>query len=218
MNLLSNRKKIRGWRNQIKKIENWYLAYSTPNVESLNSWNDEYVKIWIDPWCRLEKRNPPLWYFRLILDKLSTLYDLWNSEFSNGDYPYDLQLWLFENNYIESELVSVRVDYENEKRNNFFLPCESERSFPVDKFKSKNFDFSDFDWSLNYATRNYFEKSGNLSESDVNDLIKRKFNQEIIYKDTENEDRHFWKPYDYVWIGRKKNKTAANTRLCALGG
>ena len=116
MTVFANRKKIRGWRHQIKKIENWYLTNLTPNTDRLSSWNDEYAKIWIDPWYRLVKRNPPLWYFRLILDKLTNLYDLWNTEFSNGDYPYDLQLWLFENNYIESELVSARVENKNEKR------------------------------------------------------------------------------------------------------
>ena len=206
MTVFANRKKIRGWRHQIKKIENWYLTNSTPNIDRLSSWNDEYAKIWIDPWYRLVKRNPPLWYFRLILDKLTNLYDLWNKEFSNGDYPYDLQLWIFENNYIESELVSARVENKNEKRNNFFIKCETERTFPLDKFNSKTFKFSDFDWSLNYATRDYYEKSDDLSESGIKNLIKSEFNQEVICKDTDNEERHFWKPYDYVWIGRKKQK------------
>jgi hypothetical protein len=206
MTAFTNRKKIRGWRYQIKKIENWYLANYTPNTEKLSSWNDEYIKIWIDPWYRLVKRNPPLWYFRLILDKLVNLYDLWNMEFTNEDKPYDLQLWLFENNYIESELVSTRVENKNEKRNNFFIQCKSGRTFPMNKFNSKNFNYLNFEWSLNYATRDYFIKSDNLSESEIKNLIKRGFNQEIIYKDSENEEVHFWKPYDYVWIGRKIQK------------
>ncbi len=213
MKVFANRKKIRGWRHQIKKIENWYLANSTPNTDKLSCWIDEYVKIWIDPWYRLEKRNQPLWYFRLILDKLTNLYDLWNKEFSNGDYPYDLQIWLFEINYIESELVSARVDNNNDKRTNFFIKCESERTFPVDKFNSKKFKFSDFDWSLNYATRNYYEKSDNLSELEIKNLLKSGFNQEVISKDADNVERLFWKPYDYVWIGRKNIKMEASNRL-----
>ena len=94
MTVFANRKKIRGWRHKIKKIENWFVTNSTPNIYiyiyRLSSWNEEYAKIYINPWYRLVKRNPPLWYFRLILDKLTNLYDLWNTEFSNGDYPYDL--------------------------------------------------------------------------------------------------------------------------------
>jgi len=98
----------------------------------------------------------------------------------------------------------LKTKTKKEKRNNFFIKYESEHTFPLDKFNSKTFKFSHYDWSINYATRDYYEKSDDLSELEIKNLIKRKFNQEIIYKDTDNEERQFWKPYDYVWIGRNK--------------
>ena len=32
MTVFANRKKIRGWRHKIKKIENWFVTNSTPNI------------------------------------------------------------------------------------------------------------------------------------------------------------------------------------------
>ena len=49
MSARSNRKKIRGWKKQIRKIDKWYNAYKYPDIKSFEEGRDDYRKIWIDP-------------------------------------------------------------------------------------------------------------------------------------------------------------------------
>ncbi len=204
MKPFSNKKKIRGWKNQVKKIDNWFENNKQPDIKVIETWRDEYVKVWIDPWYRLEKRNPPLWYFRKILDKLAQMYSLWEHEFKQSTVPYDLQLWIYEKNYILSELVCARTENEGEIRDNFFIPCSEERSFPNSKFQSQSFNPDNFEWTLKCDTINYFEKSDELTEIQIQKLLDDGFQEGMVAEGTEDEQRYFFKPNDYVWVGRKK--------------
>lgn len=38
----------------------------------------------------------------------------------------------------------------------------------------------------------------------TNKLIKKGYREEIIFQGEESEQKMYWKPYDYLWIGRKK--------------
>lgn len=200
----TNKKKVRGWRRQIKKIDFWYNSNFKPNVIRLESCKDEYAKIWIDPWYRLSKRNPPLWYFRIILDRIGEMHNNWKYEFLRGNIPFDLQLWIFEKNYIESELVCARVDDWGLMHMTYFQECNEERQFPISIFSKSNFNYERFVWELAFATRNYYDKSDFLTEKDIEQLLNSGYTQEIIFENTADEQRRFWKKYDYVWIGREK--------------
>lgn len=204
MKPFSNRKKIRGWKNQVKKIDTWFENNRQPDIKIIETWRDEYVKVWIDPWYRLEKRNPPLWYFREILDKLAQMYTLWERDFRKSTVSYDLQLWVYEKNYILSELVCTRTENEGEIRDNFFIPCSERKDFPVSKFKSKSFNPNLFEWTLRCDTINYFEKADELTGIQIQELLQNGFQEGMVAEGTEDEQRHFFKPSDYVWVGRKK--------------
>jgi len=204
MSAFSNKKKIRGWNKQIKKIDSWFGHYKMPNIELIEFWQDEYVKIWIDPWYRLVKRNPPLWYFKKILDKISLMHSIWESEFKKTPVPSDSQIWIFEKNFIRSELVCARVEKEGDIRDNFFERCKDVRDIPTEKFKGVNFDPNLFDWTLYYDAIHYFENYDDLSDTEIADLLKDGYKEEKVAEGTVDEQRKFWKPCGYVWVGRKK--------------
>lgn len=196
--------KIRGWKRRIRQLDRWLEKFKKPNIHELDEGFAEYVKIWIHPWFQLAKRNPPLWYFRLILDRFSIMHDHWQVAFRQSPHPNDLQLWIFEDNIIESELVCARVRKLGELRDNYFEPCPEARNFPSQKFDSTIFQSQSWTWSLFYASNHYFEKMDTLSTAEIQNLLDNGFQEEIVFEGETNQDRHFWKPYDYVWVGRKK--------------
>jgi len=195
----TNRKKIRGWKKQIKKIDAWYEKNKVPNITVIESYQHEYTKVWIDPWFRLTKRNPPVWYFRLILDSFERLYTNWEFELDKTEFSYDLQLWIFEKNYVQSELVCIRTENKGDTIKDFFTDCPELREFPIAKFKTEHFKPELFDWTLKYDTLNYYKSMDELTEKDIDKLLKNGY-QRI----EESGEQRFWKPCDYVWIGRKK--------------
>lgn len=69
-NPFSNKKKIHGWKRRIKQIEQWKQRHIDLDIERLCRNNRDYVKLWIDPFYRLTRRNPPMWYYRLILESM----------------------------------------------------------------------------------------------------------------------------------------------------
>ena len=203
---LSNKKKVRGWPRQIRKIDQWFEAHQSPNLSALQNKQDTYVKIWIETFYQLEKRNLPQWYFKLVLDKMMNLHDLWEAKLKTTEIPHDLQLWFFERNYIESELVCASVSRHGELRNNFFRPCSEERSFPSTIFSTDSGNEKNFSWQVAYATHNYYEDLDDLKEPQMKKLLKQGFREEVINQGARDEQKVFWKPYDYVWIGRKKQE------------
>ncbi|MDX2246524.1 MAG: hypothetical protein SF052_07110 [Bacteroidia bacterium] len=128
---MNNFPKTRGWKRRIRQLDQWLEKFKNPNIHELDEGFAEYVKIWIYPWFQLAKRNPPLWYFRLILDRFSLMYDHWQAAFRQSPHPHDLQLWIFEDNIIESELVCARVH----KPGEFIISKKWIRS-PQRKFKT----------------------------------------------------------------------------------
>lgn len=203
---MSNQKKVRGWPRQIRKIDQWFEAHRSPNLSSLQNGRDIYVKIWIDTFYQLEKRNPPQWYFKLVLERMLELYELWDEKLKTAAIPNDLQLWFFEKNYIESELVCAPVSQPGELRNNYFRPCLEERDFPSRIFSTESNREKNFTWQVAYATHNYYEELDNLKEPQMKKLLKQGFREEVINQGARDEQKVFWKPYDYVWIGRRKEQ------------
>ena len=75
MSFRSVRKKIRGLRRKVKRIETWKENNINLNVDSLLEYGMEYIKLWISPFYNLYTinqyecghKNPPNWFNRLIL-------------------------------------------------------------------------------------------------------------------------------------------------------
>ncbi len=189
----------------IRRIEFWYELFKIPDVEAIKGNKDHYVGLWIKPWYKLNKKNPPLPVFQEMLDAFSRMVDEWNKAFKEAGEPYDLQLWIYDENMMDSQLVCAGVDKPGERRTNYFTDCPEQYKFQSEKYKkSTHFDPDDFEWTT-YEVRDYlFEKTDELSPREIRKLIKAGWHEETAFPDTENEEQSFWRIYDFVWVGRKK--------------
>ncbi|HEX2945600.1 MAG TPA: hypothetical protein VHT96_06570 [Clostridia bacterium] len=197
-NPFSNKKKIRGWKKQVKKIDKWKNANMKFNTYAIKTGhNRDHLKIWIDPWYRLVKRNPPLWYSRIILDNMIEIYMNWYEALSKLEGPFNLKIWLFEPDFIRSQVVwdfgSIYGFYDNtfEKSNEI-------RDFPFDKYKTQRYDLKTFTWKLYVDYNCKFKKLDELSDEDIDLLVKKGYLSEIV-KST--DDIVYKKRTNCVWVG-----------------
>lgn len=100
-----NKKKIRGWKRKVKQIEQWKQRCMVLDIDTLNRNNRDYVKLWIDPFYRLTRRNPPLWYSRLLLAAMIEVYESWHLKMKAFDEPFYLKIWFYHPNFIDSQVV-----------------------------------------------------------------------------------------------------------------
>lgn len=105
MNNTTNKKKVRGWKRRVKKIEQWKQSYIQLDMDYIVSYHRDYVKLWIDPFYRLHRRNPPRWYARLLLAAMIEVYHNWDQQMKQLNEPYDLNIWLYHPHFIHSQIV-----------------------------------------------------------------------------------------------------------------
>jgi hypothetical protein len=194
-------------RNILRRIEFWYELFKVPPVEAIKGNKDHYAGLWIKPWYKLNKKNPPLPVFQEMLDAFSRMYDEWNKAFKVAGDPYDLQLWIYDEHMMDSQLVCAGVKKAGDRRTNYFHECLEQYKFQSGKYKkSAHFDPDDFEW-ITYEVRNYlYEKVDELSGKDIEKMLSLDWHEESHRKATDQEERCFWRIYDFVWVGRKKLK------------
>ncbi|MFL6209817.1 MAG: hypothetical protein ACJ74W_13255 [Pyrinomonadaceae bacterium] len=162
-----NKNKVRGWKRQIRKLTKW--KQQNLNLE-LNRYDYDYVKIWLDPWYRLEKRNPPIWFRRLIVAALLGIYESWHKQLrARGDKFY-LKVWLFDPHFMDSQVVAAvgeRIHYYEE----LFVRSIESRKFPYQKYLHGSYNLHDYDWALHVDEDVSFERVNELAAEDV-ELLK----------------------------------------------
>ena len=170
-NPFSNKKKIRNWKRQTKRVTTWKESHLTLDMDYLLQSNSAYVKIWIDPWYRLTRRNPPLWLARKMYEGLCEIYISWKKQLDELNEPYYLKIWLFDPWFINSQVVAAIRDDIN-FYSNTFNPPQKVKVFPEDRFSSIVYT-GEFNWSQYLDEDFYFEKFDDLSEIDIRELIKK---------------------------------------------
>jgi len=184
--MYSNKKKIRGWKNQVKKIEKWKNVNINLDIESLKQKNRDYLKIWIDPWYRLIKRNPPNWYCKLILKSMIEIYMSCFKTLQEFGEPFYLKIWLYDSNFIKSQIVVATQDAFN-FYDNVFEKNISDRRFPYEKYDTKGLELKNFNWERYIEDYVIFEKIDDLSEVEASKLKKRAYKvQRTKYNNSED--------------------------------
>lgn len=204
-NPFSNKKKIRGWRRRIKQIEQWKQRFIDLDVEQLFCNHRDYVKLWIDPFFRLTRRNPPMWYSRLLLEAMIEVYQSWYQQMNRLNEPFYLKIWLYHPNFIHSQIVVAFRDclhfYDNT-----FEQSNDNKDFPSQLY-GKIPDLHNFKWKLSLESEYY-----SLAElqADVGlgfrtnksiEAIKNKAYKCETVKGTNGEDTIYSVKLGNVWLG-----------------
>jgi hypothetical protein len=200
-----NKKKVRGWKRQIRKLEQWKQNHLHL---SLNRYGYDYVKIWLDPFYRLQQRNPPVWFRRLIVAALIEIYDSWHKQLISLGEPFYLKIWFFEPHFIQSQVVAAtgeRIEYYE----NLFMPDTKSRKFPFEKYAHGNYDLSAFDWQLHVDEDFYFEQADELTAEDLYRLKKKAFRVET----TEDGDTMLIIKKGNMFVGEHTSNKSSNKSM-----
>jgi len=204
-NPFSNKKKIRGWKRRIKQIEQWKQRHIDLDIELLSRNNRDYVKLWINPFYRLTRRNPPMWYSRLILEAMIKVYQSWSQQMKSLNEPFYLKIWLYNPNFIESQIVVAFrecIDYYD----NTFDKSNDIKAFPSHLY-GKKVDLQEFKWELAIDSDNYWLSDlrediplGFKTDKDI-EVIKNKAYKNETVNFSYGEDTVYKVKVGDVWLG-----------------
>jgi hypothetical protein len=200
-NYKGNRKKIRGWKRRIRQVDTWGEWLKEPNTKWFARENGRHVyeRCYLAPFYRLDKRQPPLWFYKLIIAKFLAAYSFWEKVLDELGLPYDLQIWLYNPSYIQSEIIAYRMQEHGEHMK---LSWESDilKPFPYDKFASKTYDLHDFEWVLADEAHIHFEDDFDYAEFTREDLLADGY----VRKVQGDGEAYYTKRIGDEWIGRRK--------------
>ena len=196
----ASRKKLRGWKRRIKQIEAWGEHIKQPDLKYLNSGgNYTYDRCILYPFYTLEKRQPPLWFYKLIISRFIAACFEWDKTFKDMDIAYDLQLWVYDPSFMWSEIICYRVEKPGDKARYDWEPG-SQKAFPYAKFAKDDADLKKFEWLLTDEELVTFENELEDENYTAEDLIKDGYIKKI-----HNEyGAYYSKRTGDMWVGRLK--------------
>lgn len=207
-NPFSNKKKIRGWKRRIKQIEQWKQRHIDLNIEQLCRNNRDYVKLWIDPFYRLTRRNPPMWYSRLIFRAMIEVYSSWYQGLKQLNEPFYLKVWLHHPHFINSQIVVAFrecLDFYNKT----FDKSNENKSFPTGLCEG-TLPLSHFDWALHIDSDQYLLSElqedlnlGYRTQKDIECIKKKAYKIDSINL-SGIFDTVFNVKVGHVWVGEMK--------------
>lgn len=196
---IPKRKKIRGWKRRIKQIDTWGGWIQKPDLVYYDRRGFTYERCTLHPFYMLEKRHPPLWFYKIIIAKFVDTYYKWDVVFKERVNPYDLILWLYDPAYIRSEIVCYKVDEEG-KRSRFSWESELSKPFPYKKFESKAYSLEAFDWTLADEENIYFESELEDEDFTAEDLLRDGW----VKKVHSSDEVYYAQRMGDLWMGRLK--------------
>lgn len=194
-----NRKKIRGWKRRIRQLNRWGDYIQKPDMQYFDrSGGYTYDRCTMDPFYRLVKRHPPLWFYRLIINKFISACHNWQRVFNDSGLNYDLQLQLYDPSYILSKIICYRVEDKND-RITFAWENDDEKPFPYRKFNNPAL-LEQFDWVLADEELVVFESELEDEDYTAEELLADKY----VAKESEKHGIYYAKRIGDIWIGRMK--------------
>ena len=205
VNSFSNKKKIRGWKRRIKQIEKWKQRHIDLDIEQLYRNHRHYVKLWIDPFYRFTRRNPPIWYSRLIFADMVEIYQSWSQQMQRLNKPFYLKIWLYHPNFIHSQIVVAFrecFDYYD----NTFDKSNEYKVFPLHRYKSIS-GLQEFKWELAIDSVDYWFSDlqedigmGIRTDKDIEAIKNKAYKCETV-KLGISEDTVYKVRVGDVWLG-----------------
>ncbi|GMK44169.1 hypothetical protein PghCCS26_12960 [Paenibacillus glycanilyticus] len=147
---LRTKNKIRGWKRRIRHIEQWKQRNIVLDMNTLAAFRRDYAKLWIPLFYSLVRRTPPIWYNRLLLDAMIEVYNSWHETLTKTGEPFYLKIWLFEPEFINSQVVAAYRD-ELDFYDNAFESVAEIIPFPFPKLEQ-------FNWLPHFDPNHYREE------------------------------------------------------------
>lgn len=209
-NPLSNKKKIRGWKKRIRDVNRWKKHAMTLNVEELMDREFVFEKLYIDPWYRLVKRNPPPWLRHYMVEAMMEVFNSWHQLLNTTGNPYYLAIWLFVPDFMSSQVVAAvgdRICYYQ----TLFDENDEEKSFKADFFG--NIALSDsVTWILGNHATDYLQTDldeylalGLLSRTGIEKLISKAYAKSTV-EICGSSDTLYRVKIGHVWIGTNRQE------------
>lgn len=197
--LHTNRKKVRGWKRRVRQLERFAQTHSRLDPVMLEERERQYVKLWIDPWDRFVKRNPPVWYRRLALAAMAEIYQKWEEQLRGTGEPFYLALWLYHPRFHETQVVAAIGGmlgfYEKT-----FTP-RALQPLPQEFLANQSFNADLFDWQTCSDDDYIFEEPEYMTESEIARLVATAAETTVLEEDGESR-RLFSIRRGVVWVGR----------------
>ena len=193
-------KKVRGWNRRIRALHQWQQNNEKPQIEPPH--NYDFVKITLDPWYGFPPRNPPGWFQKRVLESMLELYTLWHQELQKQEAPFYLKIWLYDQRFIQSQIVAAQNDA-IEKYETLFHTPKQEEKFPLERF-FMNRDLVDrFNWVCADDEEPVLEKTdADIFSPAEMDRIRQNAHR-TEYAKFSDENIYYIK-YGDIWIGQTK--------------
>lgn len=185
----SKKKKLRGWKRHKRKIAKWKQDVINLDMDEIQNYQRSYAKLWIHPFYSLVHRNPPNWFNRLLLHAMIDVYFHWYEQMKGEKEDFYLKIWLYEPNFIRSQIVVAYKDCLDFYKHTFDKN-PTPKTFPLEKYKSSEEQLSRFQWELHIAADDYW--ASDLKEDidlklrtvvDVEKIIHQSYRMEKIQND-----------------------------------
>lgn len=191
------RKKIRGWKRRLRRLERWAKLINYPDLECFDIVGYTFERCSVYSYHLAQKRQPPLWFHKRIIDKLLGAYHNWMSVFNSMNVHYDLKLWVRYPTISHSEIICYKVDQPGEQkqvRSKIIQPTS------LDNMVRLNDELAMFDWMITPEVDTYEEyefDNANFKPEDLqaDGYVRKQHGDDTVY---------YTKRLGKIWIGRLK--------------
>ncbi|MGZ3820226.1 MAG: hypothetical protein ACXVB6_06520, partial [Mucilaginibacter sp.] len=199
----------RGWKRRIRQVDRWGEKIKQPYLDYFLSENGRhtYDRCYLYPFYTLDKRHPPLWFFKLIISKFILVFTEWEKTFDKLGVPFDLQIWLYDPSYIQSEIICYKMQ---ERGEHMQLGWQAgvQKPFPYQKFASKEYDLNQFDWVLAEENNVIWDDDLDYAEFTLAEILADGYEK----RELEDGQVYYTKRVGDEWIGRRKGKIDADSK------
>ena len=203
----SAKKKIRGWKRRIKQINNWGKRIQKPYLKYFKMPGDcTYERCIISPFYNLEKRQPPLWFYKLIVAKFIEAFYEWEKAFEELKLPFDLVVQLYDPSFMWSEIACYKLN-STEDKITFAWESDLNKPFPYSKFSDNTAMLECFEWILADEEIVVFESELEEENLTASNLLADGY----LKKESHDNGFYYAKKTGDIWIGRLKNSRQENS-------
>jgi hypothetical protein len=193
------KKKIRGWKRQVRKIEHWKQAAMALPLREL----EEYERV--PPLHVLKRRKPPLWYQQLLLEALLDVSEYWQQKLQQARKDCELQLWLFLPHMTESQIVVSTG--ESRPPWGMFDPDPDPKPFPGNWFPRLKARLDQLDWNLHIESDVFTKsdlKKSSLASQEIKQILGKVYQQTELHLCEGKKETIYSIKVGEVWVGRFK--------------